>query len=97
MTNLPPGLSVSGIPGNSEREIRITRGMEDTDDTLDGIGLDLRELAKHFPITGGPEDAQHTIRTAREALETIQAKLDEADDVVQRLMYGDEPEYDPCP
>ena len=97
MNNLPDGVTPSMIPGNSSREIRIERAMEKAEEEVDGINMDLRELARHFPWDGGPEDAQHVIRIAHEALEKIQEKLENAGNVVDRVIYPDEPEYDPCP
>ena len=95
--NLPTGVTPSSIPGNSRREIAISRAMEEADDLLCPVAMDLRELARHFPLHHGPEDAQSTIRMARDALETIQVKLEEASGILDRVTMPDEPEYDPSP
>ena len=90
--NLPPGVTPSMLPGNSTREMAIERAMEEANEATDSIPMDLRELARHFPLTGGPDDAQHTLRMAQEALEKIQEKIENAGSFVDRVVYGDEPE-----
>ncbi len=99
MNNLPDGVTASMIPGNSRREMASERAMEEAEqialEVWPQIGDAGVALVAAFEL--GPEDAQLAIRKAREALEAIQEKLDDAYNILGRVIDPDEPEYDPSP
>ncbi len=86
--NLPPGLAPSGIPGNSRKEIVVERAMEKAQEivgeTLDNLCDVLISLQNAFG--DGPEEAQHDISTVQDKLEEIQVKLDDALNVLGRVL-----------
>ena len=100
MNNLPDGVSTSSIPGNSRRELVSERAMEEAEHEMGGIceslGLVSGTLSRAF-LHSGAEDVQSIVRAAREALEKVDVKLEEASGILDRVTMPDEPDYDPCP
>jgi hypothetical protein len=82
------------IPGNSRREIAIERAMEEAEETVMDLcaSLSLMQTPLADAFQDGLEDAQIAVRQAGETLEGIQAKLDDAYNVLGRATTPDEPE-----
>ncbi|KKN38006.1 hypothetical protein LCGC14_0757710 [marine sediment metagenome] len=78
--NLPPGLTPSGIPGNSPEEIAIERVMERVDEMVDPITVLMPLVAERLSeaVRSGPDDAARTISSAVDTVEGFQVILDEA-------------------
>ena len=86
--NLPPGVTPSMLPGNSRKEVAVERAMEkaqelvgETLDVLYGVPITLRDACDD-----GPEEAQHDICNVQDRLEEVQVKLDNALNILGRVL-----------
>ena len=86
--NLPPGLAPSGIPGNSRKEVAVGRAMEKAEELVDGFLDDLYGVkwTLRDAFDDGAEEAQLVLLAVSNTLESIQAKLDDARNILGRVL-----------
>ncbi len=86
--NLPPRLAPSGIPGNSRKEVAVGRAMEAVRDVGDDVAVVLHDAAEKLEMAfdDSAEEAVSRIVVIVIALEEIQVKLDDARNVLGRVL-----------
>ena len=87
--NLPPGVTPSMLPGNSPREIATERAFEEADYKVSGLVVELHaeaeELDKVFDL-GDIDTIHRAIKKSSDLLEYILVRLDEARDILGRVL-----------